>query len=173
MQTLSDQHQCSLNSSWVALVPQFHGNKCANVFFLYCCTSGYCSNVLKTLVCVCAAFITLFTPFEYLSDMTSISSLFGFFVVALALLWRRYYGVAGRAKRANPWLPALLLAWLAASGVGELSKDINFRPSLLTTVTFIPLRDVSATSVPLKMSQEVSGMHLSVGCFCVSVAATI
>lgn len=68
---------------------------------------------------MCAAFITLFTPFEYLSDMTSISSLFGFFVVALALLWRRYYGVAGRAKGANPYLPALLLAWLAASGLGQ------------------------------------------------------
>ncbi|EIE24778.1 amino acid transporter [Coccomyxa subellipsoidea C-169] len=67
---------------------------------------------------IAVSVITLFTPFEYLSDMTSISSLFGFFVVALALLWRRYYGVAGRAKGANPWLPGLLLAWLAVSGIG-------------------------------------------------------
>ena len=67
---------------------------------------------------VCAAFITLFTPFEYLSDMTSISSLFSFFVVALGLLWRRHYGVGGHAKGVNPWLPALILSWLVISGVG-------------------------------------------------------
>ena len=37
----------------------------------------------------CAALITLFTPFEYLSDATSISTLFSFFLVAASLLWRR------------------------------------------------------------------------------------
>ena len=42
-----------------------------------------------TLPC-CAALITLFTPFEYLSDATSISTLFSFFLVAASLLWRRF-----------------------------------------------------------------------------------
>ena len=72
-----------------------------------------------------AAVITLFTPFEYLSDATSISSLFGFFIVALALLWRRHYGVAGRAKGANPWLPAILLVWLVGSGIGQSSPSAD------------------------------------------------
>jgi hypothetical protein len=72
-------------------------------------------------VCACAAaIITLFTPFDYLADATSISSLFGFFVVALALLWRRHYGVGGRALGATPWRPALLLAWLVASAAGDI-----------------------------------------------------
>jgi len=70
-------------------------------------------------VCVLAALITLVTPFEFLSDMTSISTLFGFLVVALALLWRRYYGMEGRQKGVNPLVPALHLLWLLASAIGR------------------------------------------------------
>jgi amino acid transporter len=65
-----------------------------------------------------AALITLFTPFNYLSDMTSISSLFSFFLVALALLWRRYYCLGGREAGSSPWPPALHLLWLLGSGIG-------------------------------------------------------
>ncbi len=52
-----------------------------------CASSRVYGNV--TSVCF-AALITLFTPFEYLSDATSISTLFSFFLVAASLLWRRY-----------------------------------------------------------------------------------
>ena len=50
--------------------------------------------------------------------MTSISSLFGFLLVALALLWRRYHGVEGAAKGASPRLPAAHLMWIVTSGIG-------------------------------------------------------
>ena len=65
-----------------------------------------------------AALITLFTPFEYLSDATSISTLFSFFLVAACLLWRRYYGQGGAAAGASPWPPAVLIAWLVLSAAG-------------------------------------------------------
>lgn len=88
-------------------------------------------------LCACAAaIITLFTPFNYLADATSISSLFGFFVVALALLWRRHYGVGGRALGASPWRPALLLAWLVASAAGEISH-IFFQPNTTFSCFFL------------------------------------
>ena len=72
------------------------------------------------MVLCCAALITLFTPFEYLSDATSISTLFSFFLVAASLLWRRYYGQGGPEKGANPWLPAAHLVWLILSAAGNL-----------------------------------------------------
>ena len=50
----------------------------------------------------------------------SISSLFGFLVVALALIWRRYYGAEGAVKGADPRLPAAHLVWLLGSSAGEL-----------------------------------------------------
>ena len=66
----------------------------------------------------CAALITLFTPFEYLSDATSISTLFSFFLVAACLIWRRYYGQSGAAAGASPWPPAVHIAWLVLSAAG-------------------------------------------------------
>ena len=67
-----------------------------------------------------AALITLFTPFEYLSDATSIPTLFSFFLVAASLLWRRYYGQGGAEAGANPWLPGAHLIWLILSAAGKI-----------------------------------------------------
>ena len=73
--------------------------------------------------CAChAAFVTLFTPFEYLADATSISTLFSFFLVATSLLWRRYHGQGGAEMGANPWLPAAHIKWLLISSIGKPSK---------------------------------------------------
>ena len=51
--------------------------------------------------------------------VSSISSLFGFLVVALALIWRRYHGAEGAAKGADPRLPAAHLIWLLGSSAGD------------------------------------------------------
>ncbi|CAK0786283.1 hypothetical protein CVIRNUC_009496 [Coccomyxa viridis] len=67
---------------------------------------------------VVVAFVTLFTPFEYLADATSISTLFSFFLVATSLLWRRYYGQGGAEMGASPWLPAAHIVWLLISSIG-------------------------------------------------------
>lgn len=81
-------------------------------------------RVVTLVVWCCAALITLFTPFEYLSDATSISTLFSFFLVAASLLWRRYYGQGGHERGANPWLPAAHLFWLILSAAGNPSDQL-------------------------------------------------
>jgi amino acid transporter len=86
---------------------------------------------LFSVLLLSAAIIALFTPFNYLSDMTSISSLFGFLLVALALLWRRYHGAEGAAKGASPRLPAGHLIWLVASGIGARMAVLSPQASML------------------------------------------
>lgn len=58
------------------------------------------------------------TGFDELVDMVSISTLFAFWIVALALMWNRYY-LEGVSPRAANLKVAAHLAVLVAASLGE------------------------------------------------------
>lgn len=97
-----------------------------------------------------AAVLALVTPFDYLLDMASISTLFGFLVVALALLWRRLHGFKGaKAESGSLWPPALHLLWLFSSHWVRkqmVPKMVSRMTSTGCPVSLINMRRVAAPS---------------------------
>jgi amino acid transporter len=63
-------------------------------------------------------FPCLHTGFDELVDMVSISTLFAFWMVALALIWNRYYK-QGESPRRDSYKVAAHLFVLVAASVGE------------------------------------------------------
>lgn len=59
------------------------------------------------------------TGFDDLVDMVSISTLFAFWIVALALIWNRYFK-ANVSPRAANYRVAAHMAVIVAASVGEL-----------------------------------------------------
>lgn len=64
---------------------------------------------------VATAVIALFTDFAELVDMVSISTLFAFWMVALALLWYRYYEAGVTTQKQSTILSVLLFVLVACS----------------------------------------------------------
>eukprot|EP00878_Enallax_costatus_P001204 GHUV01001346.1.p1 GENE.GHUV01001346.1~~GHUV01001346.1.p1 ORF type:complete len:380 (+),score=37.80 GHUV01001346.1:378-1517(+) len=72
----------------------------------------YISQILSGLA---AAIIALFTDFADLVDMVSISTLFAFWMVALALLWHRYYKPGATPKKQTVILSVLMAVLVGCS----------------------------------------------------------
>src|SRR5690242_8610417 len=64
---------------------------------------------------VSTAVIALFTDFADLVDMVSISTLFAFWMVALALIWYRYYKAGATTKKETTILSVLMFVLVACS----------------------------------------------------------
>lgn len=74
----------------------------------------YVSTILSG---VAAAVMALFTGFDELVDMVSISTLFAFWMVALALIWNRYFKQDVSPRRDNLKVAAHLVVLVAAAVV--------------------------------------------------------
>jgi APA family basic amino acid/polyamine antiporter len=73
----------------------------------------YISQILSGIA---AAIIALFTDFSDLVDMVSISTLFAFWMVALALIWHRYFR-AGATTRKETTILSVLMAVLVGAAI--------------------------------------------------------
>ncbi|KAJ7526545.1 hypothetical protein O6H91_16G011400 [Diphasiastrum complanatum] len=91
--------RANLIPCWFAKVSPTTGTPINATIFLGCCTAG----------------IALFTELDVLLNLVSIGTLFVFYLVANALIFRRHV-VAGGVT--NPWPTALFLALLSVSAIG-------------------------------------------------------